>query len=374
MIIQIDKKGTIEGFQNIIKSTLDIKDVKSLLILSCDYNGFTPDNIDPVLRKIEVPVLGGIFPCIIDGKKILECGNIVVGISKEIEVHVIHELSDDNKDYDEILDKKIAEIGNMRTMLVFVDGFSKRISAFIESLFNILGLEINYIGGGAGSLSMEQKPCILTNEGLIIDGAVLALLNLESGVGVSHGWESISGPYKVTESDRNIVKTLDWQPAFEIYKKVVEKHSGKVFSADNFFDIAKAYPFGITKIGAERVVRDPFVVGENNSMVCVGEVPEGAFVDILNGNESSIIEAAGKALALAKTSFKVQTDQRISIFMDCISRVLFLDDKFSEELTAVHDESQPLIGACTIGEIANSGSDYLEFYNKTSVVAIMEAV
>jgi hypothetical protein len=52
--------------------------------------------------------------------------------------------------------------------------------------------------------------------------------------------------------------------------------------------------------------------------------------------------------------------------------VLFLEDKFSQEINAVWSADQPLVGACTIGEIANSGSDYLEFYNKTSVVAILE--
>jgi hypothetical protein len=32
----------------------------------------------------------------------------------------------------------------------------------------------------------------------------------------------------------------------------------------------------------------------------------------------------------------------------------------------------PWIGACSIGEIANNRKDYLEFYNKTSVVMLLE--
>jgi hypothetical protein len=48
-----------------------------------------------------------------------------------------------------------------------------------------------------------------------------------------------------------------------------------------------------------------------------------------------------------------------------------LEDRFGEEIEAVYRESTPLVGALTIGEIANSGRDYLEFYNKTSVVAVL---
>ena len=374
MIIQVDKKGNVESLQKIINVLLENRDVKGLLILSCDANGFSPEIINPVLKTISVPIIGGIFPSIIHGKEKMDNGTIVAAFNNEIQTHIIHGLSEDNIDYDEALSSKIDNIENMKTMLVFVDGFSKRIGAFIDSLFISLGLEINYIGGGAGSLSMKQKPCLFTNEGLIEDGAVLALLNLESGVGVTHGWKSIGGPFKVTESESNTIKTLDWRPAFDVYRESIEKHSGKTFERDNFFEIAKAYPFGIAKIGTEMVVRDPFVLAGDNSLICVGEIPEGSFVDILNGDDFSLVTAAKEAATFANDSFHHRNEKEIMIFMDCISRVLFLREKFSEEIFAVYDESKPLLGACTIGEIANNGDDYLEFYNKTSVVGIVESL
>jgi hypothetical protein len=45
-----------------------------------------------------------------------------------------------------------------------------------------------------------------------------------------------------------------------------------------------------------------------------------------------------------------------------------LEDSFQEELKAVKTPNKALFGALTLGEVANSGSDYLEFYNKTAVV------
>lgn len=376
MDIYVDKSPSIKGFREIIDKAVKNKDVNSLFVLSCDANGFSPETVNPVLKSIPMPVFGGIFPAIIHGKEKMETGTIVAGLARKVRTVVIPQLSDKDADYVKIIDDTTPEIGDIKTMVVLVDGLAKRISAFINSLFTVFGLENNYIGGGAGSLSMKQKPCLFTNQGLVHDSAVLALLDVDSGVGVNHGWESVSGPFRVTEAKQNRIITLEWKPAFEVYKEVVEAHAERVFDKDNFFDIAKAYPFGIAKIGTERVVRDPIMVEPDQSLVCVGEVPEGSYIDILKGDEASLIQAAGKALALSKKAFKAksQKESSISIFIDCISRVLFLEERFNKELEAVYDENLPLIGACTIGEIANSGNDYLEFYNKTSVVGLLEAL
>ncbi|MEL7532817.1 MAG: FIST C-terminal domain-containing protein, partial [Bacteroidota bacterium] len=207
--------------------------------------------------------------------------------------------------------------------------------------------------------------------GLLADCAIIALLDVDSGIGVQHGWENISGPYKVTQSDRTIIQKLDGQIAFEVYKEVVEKASGQVFSDDNFFDIAKGYPFGINRLGDEKIVRDPIVVNEAGGLVCVGEVPQDSYVYILKGNTTSLVFAASKARALGEYSFPAGAKAQTHLFIDCISRVLFMEDEFYRELEAVYDESTPLIGALTLGEIANFGKDFLEFYNKTAVLAVL---
>ena len=59
--------------------------------------------------------------------------------------------------------------------------------------------------------------------------------------------------------------------------------------------------------------------------------------------------------------------------MDCISRVLFLGERIVDELeTAAGDRE--LYGALTLGEIADDGRNYLEFYNKTSVLGLLSTV
>jgi len=372
MIIRVDKSGTVEGFNKIIGETAAEQDIKGILILACDSNNFTPQAVDEILNNVGFPLFGGIFPEIIFNKEKFTAGTIVAGLKFEPKVQVVSNLSDITAEYDDILDEKIPDIGLAKTMFVLVDGLSTRINALIDSLFNVFGLEVNYIGGGAGSLSFEQKPCLFTNGGLIQDSALLALLDMESGIGVNHGWTSISGPFKVTESDSNVIKGLDWQPAFEVYKKVVEGVSGKIFTNDNFFELAKGYPFGINKLGAEKIVRDPIMIRDDGGLVCVGEIPEESHVDILSGNVTSLVNAAAKALALGTEAIATQPTAQTTFFIDCISRVLFLEDQFELELAAVARDGIPMIGALTLGEIANNGKDYLEFYNKPAVIGVLE--
>jgi len=195
---------------------------------------------------------------------------------------------------------------------------------------------------------------------------------MESGVGVSHGWTTISGPYKVTEAERNVIKSLDWKPAFEVYREVVEAHSNTPFMSLPFFDIAKSYPFGIAKLGTERVVRDPHTLDGDRNLICVGEVSEGSYVDILHAEPHDLIRAAGMALDKAKKDYSAETAPGLGFVIDCVSRVLFLEDEFVSELEAVVVPEVEFVGVCSMGEIANSGQDYLEFFNKTAVVAFLE--
>ncbi len=374
MIIHVDKTGTIEGFQSILDKTTCNENVNGLLILACDENGFTPDAIDEVLKSVSVPLFGGIFPGIIHDRDKMDRGTIIAGLSKRPDVHVMPDLSNPELDHDDLLEKLIPESDNAKTMFVFVDGYAQRISSLIESLYTNFGLQFNYIGGGAGSinpsaLDMTKKACLFTNNGLVKDSALLALADLESGVAAGHGWHKISGPYKVTETSGNSIKSLDWKPAFEVYREIIKEHSGYRLTSDNFFDIAKCFPFGISRLGSEIIVRDPFTV-DGNALIVATEIPQESFVDILTGDPDSVVNAAKKSYDAALQA--CQGGEKKTIFVvDCISRALFLGDGFVQEIDAVRQENSPLIGCLSLGEIANCGESYMELYNKTCVVGIL---
>ncbi len=374
MHIKVDLSGTAQNFEEILKEIESIPSITGIIVFTCNANGFTPELINPILTKCSMPVIGGVFPSIFHNAERMDKGTVVVGLSCPFSVHTLKGLSNYDLNYTECIEQAFRQSNIPSTLLIFADAMSKRVSSFVQSLFEVLGLGLNYIGGGAGALDFKQAPCVLCNEGMLVDAAIIAGIDSTSSIGVKHGYHSVSGPFKVTESDHNVIKSLDWKPAFEIYSNAVNEHSAEYMNitASAFNELAITYPFGIARLFAEPVVRDPAVLDEDDSIICVGEVPEGAFVEILYGEPDDLITAAREAKQTALG--KLEGVASLSLCIDCVSRYLFLQDTYKRELSVLQSEGIPLVGALTLGEIANIGEEYLDFHNKTVVLALLENV
>jgi hypothetical protein len=344
--------------------------IKCLHLIMCDENGFTLDDYAR-LAKTELPLFGGIFPQIIYNEKAYDRGIIVAGFEEVPRINVIKNLSSEDTNFEQLIDDSILDDG-YRTLFVFVDAFSQRITDYIEGLFRIYGIEINYVGGGAGSLELVQKPCILTNEGLLSDAAVMAAFKFKSGVGVKHGWDKLYGSFKVTKSEKNILQMLDNRPAFEVFRELIKEKTGILLTRENFFETVNGFPLAIKKIGADSIVRDPVILMPDNGIFCMGDIPCNSFVDIMQGLPDRLIAASEDAFNDALNEIDQTKPTECVYFIDCISRVIYLGAVFSKELASVKMKDVITFGALTIGEIANSGNDYLEFYNKTSVVTLIQ--
>lgn len=341
-----------------------------MLLVSIGKDCHACDHFDRVLQEADKPVFGGIFPGILWNGRQYDQGAVLLGLTCPVQVAVLEDLNASSHDLTNSLQLQFDDdAGSRQTLFTFIDGVSSHIGTLISALFNQFGLEINYIGGGCGSLSFCDGPCVITPKGILSQAAVLVLADCHSGVGVAHGWEPVSGAYKVTESNGNRIISLDWLPAMQVYRGIVEEHAGEALGDENFLSLVKAYPFGIAKLTHEMVVRDP-VRCEGNTLVCVGEVRRGAYVHIMHGQPDSLIRAARLARDKARQSFGEAVPEAM-VFVNCISRSLFLGADFADEISCVADPAIPMVGALTLGEIANNGQEFLELFNKTSVVGLL---
>ncbi|UMB54400.1 FIST C-terminal domain-containing protein [Lutibacter sp. A64] len=341
--------------------------VKSVLFFMADKQRYTESEIDLILKDIKKPIIGGIFPELIFKGQKKKTGVLLIPLQFELKTQIIN-LSDSSEsilNQLEITQKN--SITTSSSLFVFYDALSENKSNFIETLFNFFGVNPTYIGGGAGSLNFNSFPCIISNKGLHKNAAIIGWSKTKIAIGATHGWRSISTPLKVTKTNKNEIIDINWKPAFEIYKEIVELHSNKIFNTTNFFEIAKSYPLGISKIDAEKVVRDPYKTLDNK-LYLIDKVNEGEYIEVLNGNTESLINSA---ISATEKAFLNSNKKEIkTIFcLDCISRSLYMEDNFDLELNAVEQKALTS-GILSIGEIANSGESVLEIFNKTIVIAI----
>ena len=353
---------------------LNPQDDEVVILLLGEALSISIDNLIYQLKQTEYKFVGGIFPSIISPKTHDSAGVILKTIPVTTEPYLIHELDQQINlpDFEEELD--ISEEKQL-TALVLIDGLTSQISNFLAELYNTMGNSVRYLGGGAGSLSLKQQPCIFTHEGCFQDAAAILFIPLESKLGVKHGWQRLKGPFPATKVHANTITELNWRNAFEVYKEAVEEDSQKVITQENFFEIAKGYPFGIFKENQEDIVRDPIIVNDAGELICVGEVPENALLYILKGEKESLVTSAQQAAEESRQ----EVEGRLYDFLvvDCISRVLFLEDDFSKEIAALQaqlidvNQSRAVEGALTLGEISSYGEGFLEFFNKTIVVGAL---
>ncbi len=356
---------SIENFEKALKQLEETS--RSIIILSCDENNFSSPALDPILTQCTLPIIGGIFPAIVYKNRQYNQGTILLGLNQPFEVHTIENISQD-RDYETFIEEHIGFLdSDIQTMFLFFDGISQNIDTIIQALFNNYGLSINYVGGSAGSRDFQKKPVLFSNDGLLEDAALLATTLACSTIGVKHGWEPLKeSTYQITKAEGNIIYEIDYRPALTIYKEAIETHLNRHFDTADFSQTAKSYPLGITRLSGDSIVRVVMSEGTDGSVVCTGDVQENAYVQILHANSEQLIQAAATA---AKLSDNESYTESFRLYIGCLARLLFLGDTFYKEIETIYKDTELLIGALSLGEIANNKDHYLELYNSTAVMA-----
>jgi hypothetical protein len=350
----------------------------SIMMLACECDYWDQESLGTWLKTLDFPVFGGIFPSIIHGARHLRHGTLMLGFRSSLDVAVVSRLSDRSG-----LESRVHEhatiLESAKSLITLVDGLSSNLEAFVECLYGLVGAGTAVIGGGAGHLDLLQRPCLLSNAGVLEDAALVVALPFRLDRGIAHGWQQLAGPYLVTRSHGNVLEELNYTSAADVYREEVEANSDLRFSDVNHFTISKTYPLGIESVDGEFLVRDP-IKADGGALICVGEVPENATVYLLKGSQQALIEAAGDAATSARAERCLHgnedsADGYVALLFDCMSRVLFLGDAFEDELRAIESalvDAQDIVGALTIGEIASSQGGLIELMNKSTVVSLIE--
>lgn len=369
-VVRISDAGDESALLDTLAEVISVG-AKSLMILACSANSYSPSRLENFLRQCPVPVCGGVFPEVFHSSVRLSQGFVVVGLPFSISISCYTQISASHLcgGPAPTIDGDIP--GWSQDLLVFVDAASVAAEDFINGLYEEIGGGIDVIGGGCGALDFKPRPCIFCRLGLVEDAALVVSLPVAMQCANDHGWQILSGPYLVTESEAVRVKTINYLPAFEVYKNLLEEITDHRFLNDNFFSISQNFPLGIVGLNRDILVRDPIQVVDGE-LVCVGRVPVNSMIYILCAQPDNIIQAAedtGRKLAMTSTAHF--SSGGLAVAFDCVSRALYLAENFDRELKAVQcglGESKVLVGVLSIGEIANTAQGTINFLNKSIVV------
>ena len=384
--VKFDPSGEDGLFLKNIESAI-AEGAKSLLLLSCESNKLELDQLDSRLKSIPIPVFGGIFPGIIFGRKHHDRGSLVVSFPFEARVANIAGVDSPNADFSELVSPHAERLSSCPTVLVFLDGSMGRIGAFLDGVYDLLGTETKYLGGGAGASNYAKRPCLFSNQGFAENQAQLVGIPHPSQIELSQGWQKLAGPFLVTDSDGRTIRSLDYKPAAEVYLEIVEDAYRGADS--NFFDflcdiidaeendarhgfqdMAKSFPIGLEKDHSEISICEP-LAREGKSLVCRESIPPLSPLYVLKATHESLIDASRNASKKLAEKLPDQNPDVHPLVFSCIGRSHYLQEKFAEEVGEIADAFENgIVGALSLGQITNGKDGCLSLFNRSTVMGM----
>lgn len=340
---------------------LSVMPGEELMILTAEKSSIHVNELIEYLNEEEINFFGGIYPRLLVGDKSLQSGFIVEKYEPLYSSIVLPYLMRFKLDVNTLKDC---------TALVLVDGLSSQMKDLTDTVYNKLGNNVSYIGGGAGYYDLTQRPCIFTNKGIFQDVLYVCIIKSPVKIAVNHGWNKLEGPFHITESRSNVLCKLDSYNAFDVYRDIIEDEEKITLYKSDFFIYAKDHPFGIVKRGQTNlVVRDPIALNEDNEIICVADIPEDSDLYILKGDVNSLLSSS---LDIATNCASNAPEKYIPLLFDCISRAMFLEERFEEELTNIQSKFKYTVqGALSIGEISSSNNGQLVIHNKSTILGLL---
>lgn len=258
-----------------------------------------------------------------------------------------------------------------QVLLMLTDGLAGDQQEIVRGAYSVAGAGVPLVGGCAGD-DLRMASTHQIHDGRVLQDAVVAAAigsDAPLGIGVRHGWRAVGAGMLVTSSGANRVLELDDRPAFDVYCDHLDVPEDARSDAEAFTRFALTHPLGMSRRASEEQVR--FIAGadfDERSLITIAEVPQGAVVWLMEGDDASVLAATDAACHDAIEALDGHDPKGLIVF-DCIARRGVLGDGIAREVDRVaeHAGGAPVAGFYTYGEIARTRG-VTGFHNQTLVV------
>ncbi|MBK1721154.1 FIST signal transduction protein [Thiocystis violacea] len=313
-------------------------------------------------------LLGALFPGILRERRFVAHGACLLYLPWTPPNALIDRLQD-GAPATRIADAFAPELGDEAPPILFMifDAMVPNIASILDDLYLELADGVRYLGANAGSETFAPMPCLFDGERLLGDGVLCLLLPATWASALTHGYRAPEDAVTVTAATGNRIVSIDWQPAFPVYREKVLEHYGVALDRENFYRFAVHFPFGIDLANGQTLVRIPVALKDDDSILCIGEVPENALLTLL---QSPHVDSSDTARALAARLGRPPANPWMPVFY-CAGRRLHLGEGAERELAVCERElGASLVGALSLGEIGGAGEGVYPLFHNAALVAI----
>lgn len=256
------------------------------------------------------------------------------------------------------------------TLFMLFDAMVPIISSLLDELYLQLANRVHYAGANAGSETFQPMPCLFDDERLVQNGVLTLLLVPHRGAILEHGYLVPAQTMTATSTEGNRIVQIDWRPAFEVYRELVQAQFDVEINRENFYQYAVHFPFGILRANHNVVVRIPVALGDDGSLFCVGEVPPHSVLALLEAPNVDSEQTLQVLLdGLDELNGELAGSELLLFY--CAGRRMHLGlDAATAELRKLEQRSgaAQIAGALSLGEIGGSTLwGYPLFHNATLV-------
>ena len=316
---------------------------------------FIPD-LQQTFRKENCPMIGAVFPALVLDDSFVKRGVLLLRFRIIPECHIIPALSlQKNSEHSvakSISDSITVAKSDVKSSLFLVfDVMIPKIESILEELYFQLGDRVDYMGVNAGSETFQPISCLFDNNQLVQDAILAVLLPNNTDTILKHGYRAPKKIVSATTGEGNLITSINWRPALEVYSDLVMSQYGVKINRENFYEMSVHFPFGVLLTNRDILVRIPVALKEDGSIFCAGELPEKSVLVLLNEDQTDSEDTIN---TLAQ-HFIGSNEENILLFY-CAGRRLHLGEISDRELKTLNDKLKPMrtAGALSLGEIGSS--------------------
>ncbi len=256
---------------------------------------------------------------------------------------------------------------SLRAVLVYAEGLAINGAQLAEGLATTLPRDVAVAGGLAGDGDRFERTWVCQGDRLGAGQVVAAGLYgeaLQARCSSNGGWEPFGPVRCVTRSNGAELLELDNEPALRVYKRYLGDLAAQLPASALLFPLAVR----VAQDSSDHIVRTVLGVHEEaGSLLFAGDIPQGAFAQLMRASPEHLIHAAERSGRCARPAEDAAQDC-LSIVVSCVGRRLVLGQRAEEELEAALHALPPgalQTGFYSYGELAPMGEGACALHNQT---------